>query len=127
MYYMSEAGMFSFFNRTTRLPESQFSDQGLNQSHSMESSESSPPGHQGTPQEFLNKNVFIGFGSLSVGFFVYIFSMLYVVVAAVAATKSLQLCSTLWNPIDGRPPGSPIPGILLARTVEWVAISFSNA
>ena len=61
--------MFSSFNCTTQLPESQFSDQGLNQSHSMESSESSPPGHQGTPQEFLNKNVFIVFGSLSVVFF----------------------------------------------------------
>jgi len=54
-------------------------------------------------------------------------SMLYVIVAAVAASKSLQSCSTLWNPIDGSPPGSPIPGILLARTLEWVAISFSNA
>ena len=44
-----------------------------------------------------------------------------------AAAKSLQLCSTLCNPIDGSPPGSPIPGILQARTLEWVAISFSNA
>ena len=41
--------------------------------------------------------------------------------------KSLQLCPTLCNPIDGSPPGSPIPGILQARTLEWVAISFSNA
>ena len=41
--------------------------------------------------------------------------------------KSLQSCLTLWNPIDGRPPGSPVPGILQARTLEWVAISFSNA
>ena len=44
-----------------------------------------------------------------------------------AAAKSLQLCPTLWDPIDGSPPGSPIPGILQARTLEWVAISFSNA
>ena len=43
------------------------------------------------------------------------------------AAKSLQLCSTLCNPIDGCPPGSPISGILQARTLEWVAISFSNA
>ena len=43
-----------------------------------------------------------------------------------AAAKSLQLCPTLCDPIDGSPPGSPIPGILQARTVEWVAISFSN-
>ena len=46
---------------------------------------------------------------------------------AAAAAKSLQLCPTLWNPIDGNPLGSPIPGILQARTLEWVAISFSNA
>ena len=44
-----------------------------------------------------------------------------------AAAKSLQSCSTLCDPIDGSPPGSPIPGILQARTLEWVAISFSNA
>ena len=44
-----------------------------------------------------------------------------------AAAKSLQSCPTLCDPIDGSPPGSPIPGILLARTLEWVAISFSNA
>ena len=44
-----------------------------------------------------------------------------------AAAKSLQLCPTLCNPIDGSPPGSPIPGILQARTLEWVAISFSKA
>ena len=44
-----------------------------------------------------------------------------------AAAKSLQLCPTLWDPIDGSPPGSAILGILQARTLEWVAISFSNA
>ena len=47
--------------------------------------------------------------------------------AAAAAAKSLQSCPTLWDPIDGSPPGSPIPGILQARTLEWVAIYFSNA
>ena len=47
--------------------------------------------------------------------------------AAAAAAKLLQSCPTLCNPIDGSPPGSPIPGILQARTLEWVAISFSNA
>ena len=44
-----------------------------------------------------------------------------------AAAKSLQSCPTLCDPIDGSPPGSPIPGILQARTLEWVAISFSDA
>ena len=44
-----------------------------------------------------------------------------------AAAKSLQSCPTLCNPIDSSPPGSPVPGILQARTLEWVAISFSNA
>ena len=42
--------------------------------------------------------------------------------AAAAAAKSLQLCPTLYDPIDGSPPGSPVPGILQARTLEWVAI-----
>ena len=48
-------------------------------------------------------------------------------VAAAAAAKSLQSCQTLCDPRDGSPPGSPVPGILQARTLEWVAISFSNA
>ena len=46
---------------------------------------------------------------------------------AAAAAKSLQLCPTLCDPIDGSPPGSSVPVILQARTLEWVAISFSNA
>ena len=48
-------------------------------------------------------------------------------IAAAAAAKSLQSCPTLCDPIDGSQPGSPVPGILQARTLEWVAISFSNA
>ena len=47
--------------------------------------------------------------------------------AAAAAAKSLQSCLTLCDPTDGSPPGSPVPGILQARILEWVAISFSNA
>ena len=47
--------------------------------------------------------------------------------AAAAAAKSLQSCPTLCDPIEGSPPGSPVPGILQARTLEWVAIAFSNA
>jgi len=47
--------------------------------------------------------------------------------AAAAAAKSLQSCPTLCDSVDGSPPGSPVPGILQARTLEWVAISFSNA
>ena len=50
-----------------------------------------------------------------------------VMTAAAAAAKSLQSCPTLCDPIDGSPPGSPIPRILQARILEWVAISFSNA
>ena len=46
---------------------------------------------------------------------------------AAAAAKSLQSCPTPCNPTDSSPPGSPVPGILQARTLEWVAISFSNA
>ena len=47
--------------------------------------------------------------------------------AAAAAAKSLQSCPTLCDPIDGSPPGSPVPGILQARTLEWIAISFCSA
>ena len=49
------------------------------------------------------------------------------ITAAAAAAKSVQSCPTLCNPRDSSPPGSPVPGILQARTLEWVAISFSNA
>ena len=59
------------------------------------------------------------------------FSMFYYRAAAAAAAavaaKSLQSCPTLCNPIDGSPLGSAVPGILQAKTLEWVAISFSNA
>ena len=47
--------------------------------------------------------------------------------AAAAAAKSLQLCPTLYDTIDGSPQGSPVPGVLQARTLEWAAISFPNA
>ena len=51
----------------------------------------------------------------------------HIVFCTAATAKSLQLCPTLCDPIDGSPRGSPVPGILQARTLEWVAISFSNA
>ena len=51
----------------------------------------------------------------------------YFIIVAAAAAKPLQSCPTLCDPIDGSPPGSPVPGILQARTLEWVATSFSNA
>ena len=56
-----------------------------------------------------------------------IFSFFFFLASAAAAAKSLQSCPTLLDPIDGSPPRSPVPGILQARTLEWVAISFSNA
>ena len=55
---------------------------------------------------------------------VYIYIYIYIYIYA---AESLQSCPTLCDPIDGSPPGSPVPGILQARTLEWVAISFSNA
>ena len=55
------------------------------------------------------------------------FYRLSIFTAAAAAAKSLQSCPTLCNPMDGNPLGSPVPGILQAGTLEWVAISFSNA
>ena len=51
---------------------------------------------------------------------------MYAAAAAAAAAKLLQSCPTLCNPIDGSPPGSSVPGMLQARTLEWVAISFSR-
>ena len=56
-----------------------------------------------------------------------VMSLLFNTLSAAAAAKSLQSCPTLCDPIDGSPPGSPVPGILQARTLEWVAVSFSNA
>ena len=56
-----------------------------------------------------------------------IYYSLILTTTAAAAAKSLQSCPTLCDPIDGSPPGSPVPGILQARTLEWVAISFSKA
>ena len=56
----------------------------------------------------------------------YVYTCIVICVYA-AAAKSLQSCSTLCDPIDGSPPGSPVPGILQAGTLEWVAITFSNA
>ena len=53
--------------------------------------------------------------------------MIRIFYVAAAAAKSLQLCPTLCDPIDGSPLGSPVPGILQARILEWVAIFFSNA
>ena len=70
--------------------------------------------------DWYNYSTFLGLQS------VY-FYLLPFAAAAAAAAALLQLCLTLCDPIDGSPPGSPVPGILQARTLEWVAISFSNA
>ena len=53
--------------------------------------------------------------------------IIYFAIDKPAAAKSIQSCLTLCGPIDGSPPGSPTPGILQARTLEWIAVSFSNA
>ena len=59
---------------------------------------------------------------------IFVFNIVIVLCLLVAAAaKSLQSCLTLCDPIDSSAPGSPVPGILQARTLEWVAISFSNA
>ena len=52
---------------------------------------------------------------------------IFIIIGMMAAAKSLQSCPTLCDPVDGNPPGCSVPGILHARTLEWVAISFSNA
>ena len=66
----------------------------------------------------LTRQIFVG----------KVMSLLFTILsaAAAAAAKLLQLCPTLCNPRDGSPPGYPILGILQARTLEWVAVSFSN-
>ena len=91
------------------------------------SDSSRPHGLQPTrllcPWDFLGKNILYIY---TVYFFDYIASALLELYAA-AAAKSLQSCPILCDPIDVSPPGSPVPGILQARTLEWVAISFSNA
>ena len=71
------------------------------------------------PAELLLKNQLVAWWGLV--------CILFVACPAAVAAKSLQSCPTLCDPIDGSPPGSPVPGILQARTLEWVAISFSNA
>ena len=76
----------------------------------------------------LNQRIFPVPSNSNVNDYIYIKSVFNGVIAAAtaAAAKSLQLCLTPCDPIDGSPPGSPFPGILQARTMEWVAISFSN-
>ena len=61
---------------------------------------------------------------IALEFIIYMFNLSK---SAAAAAKLLQSCPTLRDPIDGSPPGSPVPGILQARTLQWVAIAFSNA
>ena len=73
-----------------------------------------------SPGGLLDPEIETASPALADGFFI-------TVPPATAAAKSLQSRPTLCDPIDGSPPGSPVPGILQARTLEWVAISFSNA
>ena len=71
---------------------------------------------------FINKHAYAsGFSPIF-----QIISLVRTLAAAAAAAKSLQSCPTLYDPIDGSPPGSSVPGILQARTLDWVAVSFSN-
>ena len=80
-----------------------------------------PWGHKELdPTERLAILVWAGFNSFHLGDYVLPH-------AAAAAAKSLQSCPTLYDPVDGSSPGSPVPGILQAGTLEWVAVSFSNA
>ena len=76
---------------------------------------------------YLHKRILIFRQTLESEAFKSIFTVLFICKVATAAAKSLQSCPTLCNPIDSSQPGSFVPGILQARTLEWVAISFSNA
>ena len=70
---------------------------------------------------------FSSFSSVSLFCSILFFTLIWAKWQTAAPAKLLQSCPTLGDPIDGSPPGSPVPGILQARTLEWVAISFSNA
>ena len=76
---------------------------------------------------FLCFDLFCRFSWISFTFFLPSVVVVDYIGTAAATAKSLQSCPTLCDPIDGSPPGSPVPGILQARTLEWVAISFSSA
>ena len=78
-------------------------------------------------RNFKNTDYFMAFSASNLNLFSFLNLPTYFILAAAAAAKSLQSCPTLCDPIDGSPPGSTVPGILQARTLEWVAISFSNA
>ena len=87
---------------------------------------------QGTQSSYLFMYYFYQVKLLTVFLFLIDVSLIYNVVlitaaATAAAAKSLQSCPTLYNPIDGSLPGPAVPGILQARTLEWTAISSSNA
>ena len=77
---------------------------------------------------FISALIFkISFLLLTLEFFISSFSRCFRCAATATAAKSLQSCPTLCDPIDGSPPGYPVPGILQARTLAWVSISFSSA
>jgi len=65
--------------------------------------------------------------SININICIYMYMCVYINIYTAAAAKSRQSCPTLCDPVDGSPPGSPVPAILQARTLELVAISFSNA
>ena len=67
------------------------------------------------------------FSGLNKVIYLFMVSRCMCMYSVAAAAKSLQSCPTLCDPIDSSPPGSPVPGILQARTLEWIAISFSSA
>ena len=80
-----------------------------------------------TSQTFVGKVMSLLFNLLSRLVITFLPRSKRLLISSAAAAKLLQLCLTLCDPINGSPPGSPVPGILQARTLEWVAISFSNA
>ena len=85
------------------------------------------PGHLPDPGIKLRSSALQAIFCIAGGFFTYWATWKALTNYHAAAAKSLQSCPTLCDPIDGSPPGSAVPGILQARTLEWVAISFSNA
>ena len=123
--FLSFLFIFLLFNHSTRHVGSQFPDQGLNQCSLLWKGRVSTIG-------LLGKFLYIIF-SVCLSLSTWLLAVhvvkhtVFVFCYWIAAAKSLQSCPTLCSPVDSSPPGSPVPGILQARILEWVAISFSNA
>ena len=139
MVYTSAFGNFIFLSNNIKIyfHKNNSCSGKTKQSHCLWTPSSSPVYHSFSAEFYTTLKEITAQCTVILGLLLYIASysdiLIYICVCVYvcnilyAAAKSLQSCTTLCDPIDGSPPGSAIPGILQARTPEWVAISFSNA